>query len=257
MESLLLLVVFLIFALVLLFSGPSAEGFWDKGSAGESLVSGYLQSMLDADQYHVIENVTLPTRHGTVQIDHIVVSVYGVFVIETKNRTGWIFGKPQWRTWTQTIYEDSYRFQNPLIQNSRHVQVLRAILRLSLHQIHSVIVFVGNSDFKTEMPENVTYDIECIDFIESKQKKVLTKTQTAKIIEKIEAVRLPPSSKTEHRHKEYAQTVKEKKEDGFAPACPRCGSSMVVRKARQGRNTGRMFWGCRRYPQCRGIVNAA
>jgi restriction system protein len=39
------------------------------------------------------------------------------------------------------------------------------------------------------------------------------------------------------------------------PMCPRCGSGMVRRTAHQGLNAGRSFWGCSRFPQCRGTRN--
>lgn len=40
-----------------------------------------------------------------------------------------------------------------------------------------------------------------------------------------------------------------------APTCPSCASSMVKRKARKGANAGNEFWGCSRYPKCKGIVS--
>ncbi|MFA7054578.1 MAG: restriction endonuclease [Kiritimatiellia bacterium] len=40
-----------------------------------------------------------------------------------------------------------------------------------------------------------------------------------------------------------------------APACPKCGSAMVLRTAKKGANAGGQFWGCSRYPECRGIIN--
>lgn len=39
------------------------------------------------------------------------------------------------------------------------------------------------------------------------------------------------------------------------PRCPKCGSEMVLRTAKRGDNQGGKFWGCSRYPECRGIVN--
>jgi len=40
-----------------------------------------------------------------------------------------------------------------------------------------------------------------------------------------------------------------------SPRCPKCGSEMVLRTAKRGDNQGGKFWGCSRYPECRGIVN--
>ena len=61
---------------------------WFKGLMGEFFINLMAKLMLDKNQYHLIKNVTLPTEDGTTQIDHIIVSIYGVFVIETKNMKG-------------------------------------------------------------------------------------------------------------------------------------------------------------------------
>lgn len=55
-----------------------------KGKVGEKVVAGKLDH-LPKDQYRVLNNVTIPTPKGSSQIDHLVVSIYGIFVIETKN----------------------------------------------------------------------------------------------------------------------------------------------------------------------------
>jgi len=47
---------------------------------------------LRSSDYVDLNNVTIRTRRGTTQIDHVIVSRYGVFVVETKNMSGWIFG---------------------------------------------------------------------------------------------------------------------------------------------------------------------
>lgn len=60
-----------------------------KGASGEAMGSWVL-SHLPKEQYTVIHNVMLQTERGTSQVDHVVVSVYGIFVIEVKNYTGWI-----------------------------------------------------------------------------------------------------------------------------------------------------------------------
>jgi len=127
---------------------------WFKGIAGESIVNLSVKFLLDKEKYHLIKNVTLPTEDGSTQIDHIIVSEFGVFVVETKNMKGWIFGGPNQKLWTQKIYKHSSKFQNPLHQNYKHVKTLESLLGLNEQQVHSVIVFIGDSTFKTEMPSN-------------------------------------------------------------------------------------------------------
>lgn len=171
-----------------------------KGEEGERIVSLEAACMLDNDKYHLLNNVTLRTGNGTTQIDHIIISIYGIFVIETKNMSGWIFGNPKHKTWTQVIYEDRYKFQNPLHQNYKHVKALKSLLRLNSLQLHSVVVFVGGCDFMTEMPENVTYLEGFIEYVESKQQPVLVGSEVKAIIEKIEIERLEPSLETHREH---------------------------------------------------------
>ena len=63
---------------------------WLKGVFGEFLVNRLLSKLPESD-YTLIKDVTLLTIDGTTQVDHIVVSKYGIFVVETKNMKGWIF----------------------------------------------------------------------------------------------------------------------------------------------------------------------
>ena len=97
---------------------------------------------------------------GTTQIDHVLVSRYGIFVIETKHYSGWIFGDQKSKRWTQVIYNQKSRFQNPLHQNYKHLKAVQAVLDfVSPGQISSVVVFTGNAEFMSERPEGV-YSLE-------------------------------------------------------------------------------------------------
>ena len=128
-----------------------------KGARGERRVNSILYRKLPSREYTVFHDITLHTSRGPTQIDHIVVSRYGVFVIETKNYTGWIFGDARSRQWTQTIYGHKTRFQNPLRQNFKHTKAVESFLSLSPRHVHSVVVFVGDAQIKTDLPDNVTH----------------------------------------------------------------------------------------------------
>ena len=97
---------------------------WFKGVLGEFLVNFLLKKYLPKEKYTLIKNVTLPTDDGTTQIDHIVVSEFGLFVIETKNMKGWIFGNAKQKQWTQKIFKYSGKFQNPLRCFSRQLALI-------------------------------------------------------------------------------------------------------------------------------------
>lgn len=236
--------------LVVIFKSP-----WFKGVVGEFVVNLSAKLLLDKEKYHLIKNVTLPTKDGSTQVDHIIVSEFGVFVVETKNMKGWIFGSPNQKTWTQKIYKNSNKFQNPLHQNYKHVKTLESLLGLNEQQVHSVIVFVGDSKFKTEMPKNVTYGGEYARYIKSKKTPVLTESQVIDIMEKIEQGRLTPSFKTNRDHVNHVKNIVAEKENNNVPRCPKCGNAMTLRETKKGQNAGKKFWGCTKFPQCRGIMS--
>ena len=173
---------------------------WLKGLMGEWLVNLVARVALPSKYYIRFQNVTLKTRDGTTQIDHVIVSRYGVFCIETKNMTGWIFGNADNRQWTQKIYRQSYRFQNPLRQNYKHVRALESLLGLARGRVHSVVVFAGGATLKTAMPENVTYALGFPRYVKSFTKVVFSPFEVVRLCETIESGRLEPTWKTHRAH---------------------------------------------------------
>ena len=133
-----------------IYNSPDA-----KGRRGESWVSKALRKGLPAEDYVVLDSLTLPIKGSTTQIDHTILSRFGIFVVETKNKNGWIFGSQQKSTWTQAFRSQSFKFQNPLRQNYRHVKAIEEILGLSKNEVHSVVAFVGSAEPKTDFPRNV------------------------------------------------------------------------------------------------------
>lgn len=126
-----------------------------KGWTGELKTKLAEVLFLDLNEYHVFNNVLLKTGLWTTQIDHVIVSRYGIFVIETKNKNGWIFGKAFDNYWTQVLYNKKYKFQNPLKQNEGHKHSLSRCLKIDVRKMYSIIVFWGDCQFKTAMSPNV------------------------------------------------------------------------------------------------------
>jgi restriction system protein len=226
---------------------------WFKGIAGEFIVNFQANLLLDKNEYQIIKNVTLPTEDGTTQIDHIIVSKYGVFVVETKNMKGWIFGLVNQKNWTQKIYKNSNQFQNPLHQNYKHVKTLQNLLGLNDDQVYSVVVFIGDCQFKTDMPDNVTKGSTYIKFIKSKSNIVLTASEVDKILVKIKSNKLSQSLKTSTEHIKHVKNIVAQKEN--SKTCPKCGGKMVLRQVKKGPNAGKSFFGCSQFPACNGVVN--
>ena len=185
---------------------PFVIGFFKsprfKGWFGEYLVRRAAWFCLFPETYHSFHNVTLRTPNGgTTQIDHIFVSCYGIFVVETKNMKGCISGGKHESPWTQQFPKQSFKFQNPLHQNFKHVKALEAVLVKALgavfpaEAIHSVVVFAGDNTFKSAMPANVTRVKGYITYIKSFDKKVLTKEQVREVVKQIACRRLGPLAK--------------------------------------------------------------
>lgn len=99
-----------------------------KGAIGEKVVAHKL-SHLDKNKYKILHNVFLPSTHsGYSQIDHVIVSCFGIFCIETKAYTGIISGNANEKEWLQTIYQKKNTIYNPLWQNYSHVKTLETMI---------------------------------------------------------------------------------------------------------------------------------
>jgi hypothetical protein len=172
-----------------------------KGERGESAVNAGLARHLDQKVYRLIRNVTLPFGNDTTQIDHLVISTYGIFVIETKNMRGWIFGHPDDAQWTQVIYRSKQKFQNPLFQNYAHIKVVLGLLNIAPDHVHSVVVFVSHCTFKTPMPFGVVHGVrQLVDFIQEKRTPVFTENEVRLYADIILATRLKPGPRTDRVH---------------------------------------------------------
>lgn len=227
---------------------------WFKGIVGETLVRLAGKLRLPASTYYAIHNVTLPTSDGTTQIDHIYVSRFGVFVVETKNMKGWIFGTERDAHWTQNIFGKTFKFQNPLRQNYKHVKALEEALSLPPEAFHSVVVFSGRCTLKSSVPANVRQGLGYIRYIKSFQQPLLSEEQVSTVVAQITSGRLSPTFATSRRH---VQNLKSRSTSDVERLCQKCGNRMILRIAKQGPNAGGKFWGCSAYPRCKSVQSVA
>ncbi|HAT1685170.1 TPA: NERD domain-containing protein [Klebsiella oxytoca] len=115
-----------------------------KGIFGEKVLSAILRNRC-GEACIVFDDITLAVAAGdTTQVDHIVISPAGIFIIETKCYQGLIYGRAADREWTQKIFRRSYRFQNPFRQNYKHVKAVQAIFPdIQPGCIHSLVLMSG------------------------------------------------------------------------------------------------------------------
>lgn len=172
---------------------------------GEAMVAETIASHFSRPHL-LLNNVTLPTADGTTQIDHILVADSGIFVIETKHYQGWIFGGPKESHWTQTIYRRKSRFPNPLRQNYGHIKTLQSLFTMPEDQFHSVVVFTGEAEFKTDLGSEVFHLANLMGFLNAERPAVFDDRKMAYIVGRIEMSRKRRSLETDEYHRNHVRS---------------------------------------------------
>lgn len=156
------------------------------GKNGEHFVSGKLLQ-LNPDQYSVLDDLMLPSQGnlGTTQIDHLVVSDFGIFVLETKSYSGWILGNARQQYWTQVIYRYKKKFYNPLRQNFAHIKAVESLVRPHFTNVPIVgfVAFPSADKLQISGTDTVGYTRDIVRKIESYQTTVLSGEEKQTIIE--------------------------------------------------------------------------
>ncbi|MFL1906789.1 nuclease-related domain-containing protein [Plesiomonas shigelloides] len=173
-----------------------------KISESERKTAEIIASQINPTNEVLINNVTLRLLDGrTTQIDHILISRYGVYAIETKDYSGWIFGNDKAETWTQVIYKRKSTFQNPLRQNYYHTKALEELFDfLPKGAIKSIVIFTDKSEFKTEMPDNVINSQDIPKFLSSRNEELISLNRIQFCLGRLTFYRLPESYDTDRMH---------------------------------------------------------
>lgn len=127
-----------------------------KGDTGEYTININISKL--GKEYRQLENLLLWINNKTTEIDHVVISPHGIFVIETKNRSGFIYGSENQSNWTQTFNKHAkYQFPNPIKQNSYHIKALKQNLPGFEHADYfSIIAFTRRATLKA-VPKSKDY----------------------------------------------------------------------------------------------------
>ena len=259
----LVVVIIIVFIFFIFFSIFRAwyNSSSQKGKRGEGAVS-YILSQLPIG-YHVLDNVVLKTNGGTSQIDHIVVSRYGIFAIETKNYRGEIYGDDKRQQWTQIIVTNvTYRkkwyktysyviknhFYNPVKQSITHVYALKECLQgFPKVKIIPIVVFVGDAELKdVQSNYHVIYGDDLLNVISSYTTPSISDDDVGRIYNHLvyHDVQEVVSNEEHVQNIRMAHYVRNDKiRSGI---CPRCGGELVEREGRYG-----SFYGCSNYPKCK------
>lgn len=173
---------------------------------GEGSVRKLLTQYCAHSTAHLLNNVTLEYGDGTTQIDHILISQNGIVVIETKHYSGWLFAHEQQAQWTQVKFQIRRKFQNPIHQNKKHVRAVEKLLDfLPAHEILSLVVFTGDAEFKTSVPEGVIHIEELLPFIDSMRFASLTENRVQFCVGRLECKRFDLTDRTDIEHQAYLE----------------------------------------------------
>lgn len=249
---------------------------FDEGRIGEYLTYKYLKPLKGYKKF--LFNVYIPKDDGTfTEVDVIMLHESGIYVFESKNYSGWIFGSETQKNWTQSLpsgRNNTHKstFLNPIIQNKVHIKWLQNYLgnNISL-PFYSYIVFSERCELKkVTLTSGHHFVVKREDIWSAVSAKV---SQTGNLLPRSEIDKLfqklyPLTQANDALKAAHVQTIQEKYHKPVAkqaipapsPApkekdkiCPRCGGNLILRTAKKGANSGQQFYGCSNYPHCRYI----
>jgi len=232
-----LLIIFIVLLIIFIRYLRSPKG---RGMIGEYRVRRALGSNVEGLKY-VINDVTVVNDGKSSQIDHIVILRTGIFVIETKNYSGRIYGSETARNWTQVLAygKTKNKLYNPIMQNKSHIYALSELLGRK-DVFKSIIVFPkADLHLKVETPVG---NIRLMrKELTSYNKAILTSQE----IENFYNVIMYYKENPPVTNKEHVASIKEMKQKIEDNICPRCNSKLILRAGVQGR-----LYSCSNYPTC-------
>lgn len=223
----------------------------DTGGFGEYLAEYALEhGVIDDGRRAVFRNVLVPRASGptgTSEVDVLMLHATGIYVIESKNYSGWIFGSEDQQQWVQSLPGGrKKRFYNPIKQNRAHVRALSAHLGLPEEAFRSYIVFSERCELK-DVPADAEGYVVCkrprmmkaIRADVDRRERIIDDARFDELAEELGRLAGASTVQAREEHVEQAKRVKE------GEICPFCGGELVHRKGRYGE-----FLGCSNYPAC-------
>ena len=256
------------------FSGTAVKedkGFWPSvisvtyssraeslGEYGERRVSSYLED-LPCEDYRVYNDLLIRDGNYTTQVDHIIISRYGVFVLETKNVHGKVYGSGNSEYWKQYLPDRGYRrhgytqehqLRNPLWQNAGHIKSLRRLVFGNDIPIYGVVVFPQETGLFVEAEQPVLRMWDVVPYIKQYHEEVLSAEQMSYYRRRLLEV-ISTSEADRKSHLDNVHRNQERRDAAVASGrCPLCGGRLVLRNGRYG-----TFYGCSNFPNCKYKIN--
>lgn len=264
-----LLLIFILIVLILKKSkgqsdrsGFAGQSVQSKGEVAENDIVFCLERQIDAGLCGMImQNLYIPKGDNrTAEIDVLFLSTKGIFVIESKNYAGYIFGNDQQKYWTVSLYAgggrtEKHRFYNPVWQNRTHIKYLRRLLDTSI-PVNSIVVFSERGEIK-----DISYYADDVTILQSNAvdeyfydvRSSWPDRITEEKLKDIQAQLLPFTETDEEKRQEHIRRIIEERDN--PQTCPWCGGRLVIRTAKRGASAGNQFYGCSNYPKCKYTRN--
>ena len=251
------------------------------GKHGEKLTERELKWVkLFGRKGKTLRNVYLPKDNGeTSEVDLIYITQKGIFVFESKNYSGWIFGDEKSKNWTAMLpNKQKNQFYNPILQNKTHLKWMKSFVGEDI-PLFSIIVFSERCELKKVTVESEDIRVIKRDLTYATVRDIWDKNPDTVSDSRIEELyvklkeltnvdKATKASHIENIEKKYKASIdssnndetvnsssKDKPSGDNELICPKCGSKLILRTAKKGENTGNQFYGCSAFPKCRYIQN--
>ena len=189
----------------------------------------YYLIKLPKDKYVLLDNIVLEDEKGIYHINHIIVSQYGIFVIEMKNYYGGITGNENQEYWFEYIKKKRYKFDNPIIVNKDYIKRLQSLLNIGENKFISIVTFINDITLKINNTTSVIH-------IKDIYKTIMNYTNILidKDINEIVNIILENNIKEKQKRKQCYDKLKERIKDYSIMInnniCPGCGNQLILNK---------------------------
>ncbi|MBQ9024183.1 MAG: NERD domain-containing protein [Bacilli bacterium] len=193
---------------------------------------------LPTNRYRILNDILISTGNSTHQIDHIVVSIYGIFCIETKQFNGFITGSKHSKNWTRYYGERKYNYPNPIKQNYGHVKALSQLLNIDESKIFNIVCIPSRAKLR------IQHDGELVRYDTINDKILSYKEPIINNVDEIIDIIIKSNIKDKNIKKEHINNIRNNANNNYNK-CPKCGGKLVNKKGKYG-----YFIGCSNYPEC-------
>lgn len=207
------MIILLIFAVVIVIKDIIENDYEtpSKGEIGEYNIEYELNCL--SFYKKILRNLYIPYNGGTSEIDLVMLTEFGIYIVESKNYSCWIFGSENDRNWTAKYINETRTFYNPIKQNDGHIKALTNYLQITDNGINSLIIFGGDAELK-KVPQNtptrqIIYDYQIIDMFDYEMTK--PKIFTVDYIEKLYNLLEPTTHVTEDVRQQHIADVQRHK----------------------------------------------